>query len=103
MNTNLAALLLSLVAVLAACGSATPTSSPTAVETGAPAPTAGSPIPLPVVITTDLGMDDLLALYILLRDPAVDIRAITVDGTGIVHCGPGLRNVRRILTAFGRE
>ncbi|HEX5829041.1 MAG TPA: nucleoside hydrolase, partial [Candidatus Limnocylindrales bacterium] len=30
-------------------------------------------------------------------------RAITVDGTGIVHCGPGLRNVRRILTAFGRE
>jgi inosine-uridine nucleoside N-ribohydrolase len=58
---------------------------------------------MPVVITTDLGMDDLLALYILLRDPGVDIRAISVDGTGLVHCGPGLRNVRRTLTAFGRE
>ena len=57
--------------------------------------------PRPVVITTDMGMDDLLAVYMLLRDPAVDVRAITVDGTGLVHCGPGLRNLRRILVAFG--
>jgi inosine-uridine nucleoside N-ribohydrolase len=58
--------------------------------------------PRPVVITTDMGMDDLLAIYVLLRDPAVDVRAITVDGTGLVHCGPGLRNLRRMLVAFGR-
>lgn len=49
-----------------------------------------------------MGMDDLLAVYMLLRDPRVDIRAITVDGTGLVHCGPGLRNMRRILVAFDR-
>jgi inosine-uridine nucleoside N-ribohydrolase len=55
------------------------------------------------VITTDMGMDDLLAIYILLRDPSVDIRAIAVDATGLVHCGPGLRNIRRILDVFGRS
>ena len=84
-----------------------------ALVAGACAATSGTPSPVPsasaqvtdarpVVITTDLGMDDLLAVYMLLRDPSVDVRAITVDGTGLVHCGPGLRNVRRILTAFGR-
>jgi inosine-uridine nucleoside N-ribohydrolase len=75
--------------------------------TGAtPAPTPSGSLnagePRPIVITTDMGMDDLLAVYVLLRDPAVDVRAITVDGTGLVHCGPGLRNLRRILVAFNR-
>jgi pyrimidine-specific ribonucleoside hydrolase len=96
MNRHLRALLvLSLVPILAACGSTTtPTPAPTA--------SAAAVEPRPIVVTTDMGMDDLLAVYILLRDPAVDVRAITVDGTGLVHCGPGLRNLRRILTAFGR-
>ena len=82
--------------IAAACATTSPTPSPV------PFPSAEAGDPRPVVITTDLGMDDLLAVYILLRDPAVDVRAITVDGTGLVHCGPGLRNLRRILVAFGR-
>ena len=83
--------------VAAACASS-------ATVTPSPAPSASVEAggPRPVVITTDMGMDDLLAVYVLLRDPAVDVRAITVDGTGLVHCGPGLRNLRRILVAFGR-
>jgi inosine-uridine nucleoside N-ribohydrolase len=89
-----------LLAVLAitvvACAASAPTPSP---EPSA-SPAAGDP--RPIVITTDMGMDDLMAIYLLLREPSVDIRAITVDGTGLVHCGPGLRNLRRILTAFGR-
>lgn len=49
-----------------------------------------------------MGMDDLLALYVILRDPALDVRAIAIDGTGLVHCGAGIRNMRRILGAFDR-
>jgi inosine-uridine nucleoside N-ribohydrolase len=56
----------------------------------------------PIVIDTDLAPDDVLAIMVLLRQPAVDVRAITVSGTGEVRCGPGLRNTRRLLTAFGR-
>jgi inosine-uridine nucleoside N-ribohydrolase len=91
-------LALAAVALVAAACSTTsgPTSSPE------PSATVEATGPRPVVITTDMGMDDLLAVYMLLRDPAVDVRAITVDGTGLVHCGPGLRNLRRILVAFGR-
>ena len=51
---------------------------------------------------TDMGMDDLLALYVILRDPALDVRAIAIDGTGLVHCGAGIRNMRRILATFDR-
>ncbi len=51
---------------------------------------------------TDMGMDDLLALYVILRDPAMDVRAIAIDGTGLVHCGAGIRNMRRVLGAFDR-
>jgi inosine-uridine nucleoside N-ribohydrolase len=95
---QLASLLL--IASIAACGSAAPmATSPTPAASASPI--AGAP--RPVVVTTDLGMDDLLALYVLLRDPGVDVRAIAVDGTGLVHCGPGLRTVRRILAVFNRQ
>jgi inosine-uridine nucleoside N-ribohydrolase len=55
-----------------------------------------------MVYDTDMGMDDLLALYMILRDPALDVRAIAIDGTGLIHCGAGIRNMRRILGAFDR-
>ena len=103
LRTALATLLLP--SLLLACG---PITTPTPGDvTGAtpestPSGSGAAAAPRPIVVTTDLGMDDLLAVYMLLRDPSVDIRAVTVDGTGLVHCGPGLRTMRRILTAFGR-
>ncbi len=102
-RTILATLLLPLLLVACAAVQA-PTPGPATGATPAATPTGGDTAtgPRPIVITTDLGMDDLLAVYLLLRDPSVDIRAIAVDGTGLVHCGPGLRTMRRILTAFGR-
>jgi pyrimidine-specific ribonucleoside hydrolase len=89
---------LAALALVAAACSSTPSPAPSSE----PSPSPHAAAARPVVITTDMGMDDLLAVYVLLRDPSVDVRAITVDGTGLVHCGPGLRNMRRILTAFGR-
>ncbi|MBF8290369.1 MAG: rihA [Chloroflexi bacterium] len=87
--------LLVVVALVAACASpATPAPS------GAN-PTSTPAAPRAILIDTDLGVDDILAIPVLLRDPAVDVRAITVAGTGEVRCGAGTRNLRLLLAAFG--
>jgi inosine-uridine nucleoside N-ribohydrolase len=57
----------------------------------------------PVVVDTDLGSDDVIAILYLLRNPAVDVRAITVSGTGLVHCPGGARNAAALLGLAGRE
>lgn len=41
---------------------------------------------VPVVVDTDLSTDDAIALLYLLESPRVDVRAVTVPGTGLVHC-----------------
>jgi inosine-uridine nucleoside N-ribohydrolase len=76
-------------------GSAAPSAGGTA------APTAGAGT-RPIVIDTDLAADDIFAIMVLLRDPTVDLRAITIAGTGEVRCPAGLRNARRLVAAFGR-
>jgi len=78
--------------VLAACEDA-PSTSPSASPTPGASPAGARPI----IVDTDLGADDLAALAILLRDPGLDIRAITVARTGLVHCNPGLQNLRNLL------
>jgi inosine-uridine nucleoside N-ribohydrolase len=101
---------------LAACGPAAPSVLPPAPSTAAAAsatlrtsitprasvapPSAEDPVP--VIFDTDLAADDVFALLAVLRDPAVDLRAVTIAATGEVHCVPGLRTARRILAAFGR-
>jgi len=57
--------------------------------------------PIPLIVDTDLSMDDHLALLFLLQHPGVDIQAITVSGTGEVHCKPGVRNMLDILEMLG--
>lgn len=59
--------------------------------------------PRPVLLDTDLDGDDLVAFAILLRDPGVDLRAVAVTGTGLVHCASGVGTARRVLAAFGRD
>jgi pyrimidine-specific ribonucleoside hydrolase len=53
-----------------------------------------------IVIDTDVAPDDLIALASMLRDPSVEILAITVSGTGEAQCGPGVRVVRSVVTAL---
>lgn len=82
---------LSLVAasVLAACGAGT---------SSAPLPTGEPPTTrIPVVIDTDLDLSDIAAIAILLRDPKLEVRAISIAGTGLVHCRGGRRLTRYIL------
>jgi hypothetical protein len=89
-----------LALALTACSPA-PAATPTTSAAGGPPSAAGSP--LPIIIDTDLAADDVLAIMALLREPAVDVRAITLEGNGEAHCQPGMRNLTWLLNQFGAE
>src|SRR6516162_961892 len=56
----------------------------------------------PLIIDTDAGTDDLLAISYLLARPDVHIEAITVIG-GVAHVHEGALNVLHILDVAGRQ
>lgn len=56
-----------------------------------------------VIVDTDMGSDDWLAMLYLLRHPAVAVKAITVTGTGLAHTAAGTRNALSLLQLAGRE
>jgi pyrimidine-specific ribonucleoside hydrolase len=90
--------LISTVAAVAlattACSSTTQGSPPT--RTGEP-PTDR----IPVIVDADFDASDIAALAILLRDPAVEVRAITITGTGLVHCQAGRLMARYLIDELG--
>ncbi len=57
--------------------------------------------PAPIVIDTDAGSDDFLAISFLLSQPAVHIEAITVVN-GMAHVESGARNMIRLLEVARR-
>ncbi|MBA2300729.1 MAG: nucleoside hydrolase [Chloroflexi bacterium] len=95
------ALPLTLVVVLAtalgACGTSTDRSAPPLV-TGDP-PTDR----IPIIVDTDLDLSDVAALAVLLRDPAVDVRALTIapTGTGVTNCASARLVGQYVLEEFG--
>jgi pyrimidine-specific ribonucleoside hydrolase len=67
-------------------------------STGSPPPPQSDEPPtsrIPIIVDADFDQSDIAAILILLRDPAVEVRAITIAGTGLVHCQAG-----RLLTRF---
>jgi pyrimidine-specific ribonucleoside hydrolase len=54
-----------------------------------------------VVVDTDMGLDDALALLFLASRPDVRLRAVTVVGDGLAHCAPGVANARALLALTG--
>lgn len=71
--------------------------------TVAPPPQSGDPAAgrRPVIIDADMDLSDLTAIAILLRDPALDVLAIAIDGTGLVHCAGGMAVTRYLLDEMG--
>jgi pyrimidine-specific ribonucleoside hydrolase len=63
----------------------------------APAP----PVPS-LIVDTDAGIDDLMAIAFLLATPTVRVEAITI-GTGLANIEPGASNVLRLLAFGGRD
>lgn len=57
----------------------------------------------PVVVDTDLSTDDAVALLYLADNPRVDVGAVTVSGTGLVHCPDGARIALDLLALAGRH
>jgi inosine-uridine nucleoside N-ribohydrolase len=82
------------VAVVGACGSSS--DSPPPQLTGEP-PTDR----IPVIIDADMDLSDIAAIAMLLRDPALDVRAITIAGTGAVRCQAGRLLTRYLLDELG--
>ena len=83
-----------LLGPLAACGGDHGPDDPGATP---PATSAGRP----VVVDTDLASDDLVALTFLLSSAEVDVRAITVSGTGEVRCPRGVEVALGVLAVTG--
>lgn len=57
----------------------------------------------PIVVDTDLSWDDVAALGYLLRLRTVRVVAITLAGTGVAHCTPGLAHLRALVAALGQR
>ena len=102
---RVAAVVASLALIVGACGAVTPSGAPPASGAATPAatPVLSPSGPQPVVVDTDLSFDDILALAFLLRQPEVDVRAVTVTGTGLVHCLSGLQVMARLLATLERS
>ena len=58
--------------------------------------------PTPVIVDTDMGFDDWMAILYLLNNPAVELRAITVDCAGETYCPSGAVNATRLIEIAGR-
>jgi pyrimidine-specific ribonucleoside hydrolase len=56
----------------------------------------------PILIDTDAGSDDIMAVALLLSHPGVTIDAITV-ANGLAHVDVGARNMGRLLDLAGRR
>src|SRR5947207_14006988 len=56
--------------------------------------------PTPVIVDTDAGTDDLMAIAFLLARPDIRVEAITV-ANGLAHVDRGAANLIRLLTLAG--
>jgi pyrimidine-specific ribonucleoside hydrolase len=59
--------------------------------------------PKPVIFDTDMAHEDMFSALYLLSHPNVDLKAITVTGTGEAHCGPGVVNALGLVKLSGHE
>ncbi|HXQ32988.1 MAG TPA: hypothetical protein VN843_03080, partial [Anaerolineales bacterium] len=57
--------------------------------------------PKPVIFDTDMAHEDMFAALFLLSHPNVDVKAITVSGTGEAHCAPGVAHALGLVKISG--
>jgi inosine-uridine nucleoside N-ribohydrolase len=56
---------------------------------------------IPVIIDTDVALDDWMAILYLLMHPGVHVLGITTTGVGAAHLKPGTQNVLDLLQLAG--
>jgi hypothetical protein len=64
---------------------------------------AKEPDAMRIVVDTDLGGEDLVAVAFLLRHPAVRVEAVTIAATGLVGCDPGVDIVADLFATLEEE
>ncbi len=65
------------------------------------APT-NAPNPKPIVIDTDMAVDDWMAILYLLNRTDVQIKGITVTGAGEANCDAGVQNALKLIGLAGQ-
>jgi inosine-uridine nucleoside N-ribohydrolase len=58
---------------------------------------------IPVLIDTDVDIDDWMAILFLLKHPAVHVLGITTTGCGAAHLTPGNQNARDLLMLTSKQ
>ena len=86
--------------LVAACAAPSGTTVPAASIRTATAEPSRPSDRTPVLIDTDLGWEDVSAIAYLASRPDVDVRAVTVSGTGEVRCPAGAAVAHRVLAAL---
>ena len=56
-----------------------------------------------IIIDTDAGWDDWLALLFLMKAPGLQILGVTVTGAGEAHLTPGMKNINGLLVFGGQS
>lgn len=59
--------------------------------------------PIPVIFDTDMAHEDMFSGLFLLSHPNVDVKAITVTGTGETHCVPGVVHALGLVELSGHK
>ena len=57
---------------------------------------------IPVLIDTDVDIDDWMAILYLSMNPNVDLRGLTITGVGACHLTPGTQNALNLLELTGK-
>lgn len=57
---------------------------------------------IPVLIDTDVDIDDWMAILFLSMHPDIDLRGLTITGVGAAHLTPGTRNALGLLQLTGK-
>ncbi len=58
--------------------------------------------PVPLIYDTDMAHEDMFAALFLLGHPNVEVKAITVAGTGEAHCAPGMTHALGLVALSGQ-
>jgi pyrimidine-specific ribonucleoside hydrolase len=94
MNKSLLIVLIAISLLVSGCGEPSPVPDPSLIQIQTPKP---------VIYDTDMAHEDVFSALFLLSHPNVDVRAITVTGTGEVHCGPGVEYALGLVALSGQE
>ncbi|MFB3049572.1 MAG: PQQ-binding-like beta-propeller repeat protein [Acidimicrobiia bacterium] len=89
------------LALLAAACSSTSESDATAPQEGGTTLQEEGATATPLVVTTDLGPGDVIALTFLLGHPDIDVVAVAVDGGVLIDCEIGIDHVLRLVARAG--